>query len=309
MNYTKWVDKYIKYSGLKIELEKFVKIACFLPIFFISLGILLYILSGLFSLLIAMFILILLEVILHISLIFLANKRAAIAEEMLPDALRLISSNLRAGIIPEKAFIESARPEFGPLSEQIKEAGKSMMLGKEIKDALNRIPEKINSSLLRKTIILISEGIIKGGNLANLLDGLADDIKSSLMLKNEIRAQVTSYIMFIFLALGIGAPLLYASSLFLVETLIGLSELLPTQTLKAGAISLALSNINLSKEFLLYYSISLMCLSAIFGGILIGLVKEGKEIAGIKYIPVIIILDLSIFYIVKYIVLASFAVF
>ncbi len=309
MNYTKWVDKYIKYSGLKIELEKFVKIACSLPIFFISLGILLYILLGIFSLLIAMFILILLEVILHISLIFLANKRAAIAEEMLPDALRLISSNLRAGIIPEKAFIESARPEFGPLSEQIKEAGKSMMLGKEIKDALNRIPEKINSSLLRKTIILISEGIIKGGNLANLLDGLADDIKSSLMLKNEIRAQVTSYIMFIFLALGIGAPLLYASSLFLIETLISLSEILPTQTLNAGVMSLALSNINLSKEFLLHYSISLMCLSAIFGGILIGLVKEGKEIAGIKYIPVIIILDLSIFYIVKYIVLASFAVF
>lgn len=309
MSYINWVERYIKYSGLKIELEKFVKIAYLLPVIFISLSILFYILFGFFPCLVTLFILIILEVILHISLVSVSNKRASISEEMLPDALRLISSNLRAGIIPEKAFIESARPEFGPLSEQIKEAGKSLMLGRQIKDALNKIPEKINSNILRKTISLISEGITKGGNLAPLLDGLADDIKSSLMLRNDIKAQVASYTMFISLAIGIGAPLLYASSLFLTETLIGLGDILPTDSLQTVPLSLSLSSISLSKEFLLNYSVSLMCVSAIFGGILIGLIMKGKESAGLKYVPILLLLDLGLFYIIKFILLASFAIF
>jgi flagellar protein FlaJ len=309
MKYKNWVDRYIKYSGLKIRVYNFIKIACLLPLIFIPISILLYVLFGLFYCLVTLGILIFLEFLWHISLVSLSSKRASIAEEMLPDALRLISSNLRAGVIPEKAFIESARPEFGPLSEQIREAGKSLVLGKQIKEAFDKIPEKINSKLLRKTINLISDGIAKGGALTPLLDGLSDDIKSSLMLRNDIKAQVASYSMFILLALGIGAPLLYASSLFLVETLIGLGAILPTETLQTGGISLSFSGINLSKEFLLNYSVLLMSLSAILGSVLIGLIKDGKEIAGLKYVPIILTLDLGIFYVIKFILLASFAVF
>lgn len=309
MKYVRWVDKYIGYSGLKIKLEQFIKIAYLMPLIFIPLSILFYIFFGFFYCLLILSVLIILEFILHISLVSLSNKRTSIAEEMLPDALRLISSNLRAGIILERAFIESARPEFGPLSEQIKEAGKSLMLGKQIKESFEKIPKKINSSLLRKSVDLISDGITKGGNLAPLLDGLSDDIKSSLMLRKDIKAQVASYSMFILLALGIGAPLLYASSLFLVETLISLGTILPTETLQTGAISLSFSGINLSKEFLLNYSILLMSVSAILGGILIGLIREGKEFAGLKYAPVILILDLTLFYVIKFVLLASFAVF
>lgn len=309
MKYTKWVDKYIKYSGIETKLEKFIKIAYLLPLVFIPLSILLYILVGFLHCLLTLSILIILEFLLHISLVTISNKRASISEEMLPDALRLISSNLRAGIIPEKAFIESARPEFGPLSEQIKEAGKSLMFGKQIKEAFNKIPEKINSQLLRKTVVLISDGVTKGGNLSPLLDGLSEDIKSSLMLRKDIKAQVSSYSMFIFLALGIGAPLLYASSLFLVETLIGLGTVLPTETLHTGGIALSLSTVNLSKEFLLQYSVLLMGVSAIFGGVLIGLIKEGKEFSGLKYVPIILVLDFVIFYVIKFVLLSSFAVF
>ncbi len=309
MKYVEWVGRYIGYSGLKIRVEQFIKIAYSLPLLFIPISILLYIIVGFFYCLLILSVLIILEFVLHISLVSLSNKRVSITEEMLPDALRLVSSNLRAGIILEKAFIESARPEFGPLSEQIKEAGKSLMLGKQTKEAFKKIPEKINSSLLRRTVELISDGITKGGNLAPLLDGISDDIKSSLMLRKDIKAQVASYSMFILLALGIGAPLLYASSLFLMETMIGLGGILPTETLQTEAISLSFSGINLSKDFLLNYSLLLMSLSSILGGILIGLIKEGKEIAGLKYVPIILILDFVIFYVIKFVLLASFAVF
>jgi hypothetical protein len=52
-----------------------------------------------------------------------------------------------------------------------------------------------------------------------------------------------------------------------------------------------------------------MCVSSIFGGILMGLISEGKEFAGIKNIPILIGLNLSIFYFVKFVVMANFAIF
>lgn len=307
--YMNWVEKYIKYCGFKMAPERFVRFVLVLGIIMLSFSLVMYFMVGLMACLSILIVLLIAELVLHMVLISVSNKRVSIAEEMLPDMLRLISSNLRAGIIPERAFLMSARTEFGPLSEQVREAGKCLVVGESIEKAFKIIPEKINSSVLRKTINLIVEGITKGGNLAPLLEHLAEDIKGSLMLRRDIKAQVTSYTMFIFLAIGIGSPILYGASLFLTETLIGLSEVLPTQTLQSGILSLSLAGVNLSAEFLFWYSIILMTVAAIFGGILIGLIQEGKELVGVKYIPILVALELGIFYVIKFKLLAAFVIF
>ncbi|MBN2094799.1 MAG: type II secretion system F family protein [Candidatus Aenigmarchaeota archaeon] len=309
MTYQTRMGRYLKTSGLDLELEKFIQLASGIFLALSLLGIVAYFLLGPKYFLITIGLAFLAEGVMHYSLVSLSKKRAAIAEEMLPDALRLIASNLRAGIIPEKAFIDSARPEFGPLSLQIKEAGKAMMLGSQIKHAFMKIPEKIDSDLLRKTVNLIAEGIGRGANLSSLLDGLADDMKSTMMLKKDIKAQVASYSMFIMLAIGIGAPILFSASLFLVETLIGLGSILPSESLNAGGISLSFTGLLITKEFLLYYQIGLMCVSSLFGAILIGLISEGKEFAGIRYIPILLTMNLALFYFVKFTVLANFSIF
>ena len=307
--YMNWVEKYIKYCGFKMAPERFVRFVLVLGIIMLSFSLVMYFMVGLMACLSILIVLLIAELVLHMVLISVSNKRVSIAEEMLPDMLRLISSNLRAGIIPERAFLMSARTEFGPLSEQVMEAGKCLVVGESIEKAFKIIPEKINSSVLRKTINLIVEGITKGGNLAPLLEHLAEDIKGSLMLRRDIKAQVTSYTMFIFLAIGIGSPILYGASLFLTETLIGLGEVLPTQTLQSGILSLSLAGINLSAEFLFWYSTILMIVAAIFGGILIGLIQEGKELVGVKYIPILVALELGIFYVIKFKLLAAFVIF
>lgn len=307
--YVKWVEEQIKFCNFKMAPERFIRFVLILAIVMLSFSIVMYFVSGLVACLSIIVVLFLAELFLHVVLMSVANKRAAIAEEMLPDVLRLISSNLRAGIIPERAFIMSARAEFGPLSEQIKEAGKSLVVGESIDKAFRVIPEKINSPILRKTINLVVEGVKKGGNLAPLLEHLAEDIKGSLMLRKDIKAHVTSYVMFIFLAIGVGSPILYAASIFLTETLIGLSEILPAETMQSGMLSFSLAGVNLTAGFVFWYSIVLMIVTAAFGGILIGLIQEGKEFAGVKYIPILTVLELGIFYAVKFQLLASFTVF
>ena len=307
--YVKWVENQLKYCNFKMPPERFIRFVLSLAIIMLSFSMGMYFFSGIIACISIIVVLFLAELFLHIVLMSVSNKRAAVAEEMLPDVLRLISSNLRAGIIPERAFIMSARAEFGPLSEQIKEAGKALIVGESIDKAFKIIPQKINSSLLRKTINLIVEGVKKGGNLAPLLEHLAEDIKGSLMLRKDIKAHVTSYTMFIFLAIGVGSPILYAASIFLTETLIGLSTILPTDTISSGMLSFSLVGVNLTADFIFWYSVVLMIVAAIFGGILIGLIQEGKEFAGVKYVPILTVLELGIFYAIKFQLLASFTIF
>ena len=132
------------------------------------------------------------------------------------------------------------------IRDSIKKAGKCLVVGESIEKAFKIIPEGINSPILRKTVNLIVDGIVKGGNLAPLLENLAEDIKSSMMLRKDIKAHVATYTMFILLAVGIGSPILYATSLFLTETLMKLTTILPTQTLQAGTLSLSLGGITVS---------------------------------------------------------------
>ena len=77
----------------------------------------------------------------------------------MPDALHLISSNLRSGLTIDQALILSARPEFGPLQKEIYKVGKDITLGVPIEKALTEFGSKIKSEKLQKTIQLIITGL------------------------------------------------------------------------------------------------------------------------------------------------------
>ncbi|RME57355.1 MAG: hypothetical protein D6780_08555, partial [Candidatus Dadabacteria bacterium] len=57
-------------------------------------------------------------------------------ELILPDFLEEVSSNLKGGMSFEKALWSSIKPRFGVLSHEIALAGKKVMTGHDIEDAL-----------------------------------------------------------------------------------------------------------------------------------------------------------------------------
>jgi len=250
------------------------------------------------------------EAIMHAIPLMIADSRAKFTDEILPDALRLISSNIRSGLTPDKAFLLSARPEFGPLEKQIRDSAKLTLSGVSIEEAIKNIPKKIDSRALRRSIDLLVEGISRGGNLAGLLDGLANDIRQTKILRSEVHAFVMMYAIFIFFAAGIGAPLLYGISSFLVGTM----QQMGTRVSVEGALPssmrlMTFQGIEISQEFLIYYISISLGVTAFFGGLLIGLIQEGKEKAGLKYIPILLIISLSVFFITRMLVVRIFGTF
>lgn len=301
--YFKWLEKNLSYAGIEVKIEKFIVLS-FLYSLAISLFISLFIFYfgyGLVALLILLPCFIGLQFLFDLIIILIGDKRGSFAESVLPDALQLMSANIRSGLTPDKALLFSARPEFGILEKEIKLAASKAVAGEPIEDALIALGDRIKSRIVNRTFTLIVEGMRKGGELASLLEQTANDIRDLKILKKEISAQVGMYAIFLFIAIGFAAPLLFAFSSYLVETMIAVGSgiKVPEAAHYAMIGTLKLGLMKVSPDFLRIYSLLTLIISSFFGSLLIGLLQEGREKAGIKYIPMLLLLNITIYFTVR----------
>lgn len=306
--YFKWLEKNLGYAGIDIRIERFVTLSL---LYSFSLSILLFTIIFLLGYRLLSFLSFLLipglQLGFDLVVVLIGDKRGSFVESVLPDALQLMSSNIRSGLTPDKALLFAARPEFGILENEIKLAARKAVAGESIESALMVLGNRIKSRIINRTFTLIVEGMKKGGEIASLLEQTAEDIRDLKILKKEIAAQVGMYAIFIFIAVGFAAPLLFAFSSHLVETMTAIgSKISITESMKYTTIgSLKLSVVKISPDFLRIYSLLTLTLSSIFGSLIVGLLQDGKESAGVKFIPILLLSNFIIYFVVRFI-LSSF---
>ncbi|MBU1977460.1 MAG: hypothetical protein KKA62_05915 [Nanoarchaeota archaeon] len=159
--YRKRLDEWLRYSGSKKHPESFVKTALIISII-VAMGASLILSNYAIYLFPVSFIATFL--MMHGFLILAVEKRSAFVESILPDALQLVAANIKSGFIPSRALILSARKEFGPLSDAIKNVGKEVMTGKPLTEAMNEMTKTIKKNNLKQLNnykIYIQTGMIK----------------------------------------------------------------------------------------------------------------------------------------------------
>jgi flagellar protein FlaJ len=220
-------------------------------------------------------------------------------EEVFPDVIQLMSSNLRAGMTIDRAFILSARPEFYPLDEEILKAGKEITTGKDVASAMMDMSKRIGSEKIAKTMMLIISGIKAGGNLSTLLEQTASNMREKEFLEKRASSNVLMYVIFIFFAVGIGAPILFGLSSILVEVIITIVKTLPNTSGSQISLPFSFRDIGLSTQFIVYFSVVFVIVTDIISSLVIGLVNTGSEKSGLKYLIPLLILSLSIFFVIR----------
>lgn len=231
-------------------------------------------------------------------LLITANKRVAQIEDALPDFLTLMSSNIRSGLTPDRALLFSARKEFGPLTKEIDRAAKSIIIaGKPFTEAFMDMGQSIESEMFSKTLRLIVEGVRSGGNLAELLERTALDIRGFGATRKEVAATVLTYKLFMLAAAGLGAPLLYAVSSFLIQIISDMKEKIGVDGDQvAEYMPMFGGSSAVNPELILSFSITAIAITALFGSLAAGVVSKGKESAGFPYVPVMLCLAFMIFF-------------
>jgi flagellar protein FlaJ len=246
----------------------------------------------------------------HGFLVLAVDKRTAFVESILPDALQIVAANIRSGFIPSRAILLSARKEFGPLTEAIRNVGKEMLTGKSLQESLDEFTRTIRSDVLERTVILLKKGTIAGGQLVSLFEETAKDMRRRETIKKEVKANILMYAIFIGFAGCVGAPMLYGLSTYLVVTISKMGEVMYIPEEYAGSMPLMASGgIEVSADFLMWFSIIAIVITSLFGGLLIGLISTGKEKSGIKFVPILLVLSLIIFFVTRSMVGGIFTTF
>jgi pilus assembly protein TadC len=222
-------------------------------------------------------------------------------EEVLPDFLQEVSTNLKGGLSFEKALWMSIKPRFGILANEIAIAAKKVMTGGDVDVALSEFANKYDSPQLKRSINLIVGEISAGGKIAGIMDKVVQNLKRTKALKDELTASVISYMIFIAIIVIFISPLLFALSFNLLVVIQKVTTLLATSTSQtgAGATSMLgkLTDVSLNKTEFVWFSHIAIGVVAFFSSIIVSIIEKGNIRGGVKYIPIFIISS-QIFYMI-----------
>lgn len=289
----------IMYADMKVSPERLITLMLFSSAFLALIVTPLFLSFSAMSLVLAFasaFIII--NVFIYAFLTIKADARARFFEETLPDALDLTASNLRAGMTPERALLLASRPEFGPLQDEIERVGKDIALGKSLPEALARISRRVMSESVENVISLISSGVKSGGGLAELLAEASKSMKTNEMIEKRVRSVVSVYVIFVFTAIAIGAPFLFATSTFLIEALGSIMEGIEIPA--SAGIPVIISASGISPEAIIPLVIILMAVTCIMASLVVGEISKGKARYGFRYMPALAAASIAMFYIFRW---------
>ncbi len=286
----KKVKKKLNYAGISIDTYSWIG---FSTIFSVLFSIAMFLVLSLFmhliiSLSIGIVMGITVYFLLQIIVDLLIDVRKRFVESILPDVLSLISINLKGGLDTEEAFLAAVRPEFGFFSDELLKVSKQLHSGVDMKEALDSLNEHVESNVLKRITNLIIEGITSGGEIATMLEKSSEMLRKLNLMNEERKSSTTAYFWFIILASSIAAPLLFSSAYFL-ETM--LFKLMP----KTNVVGEKFIPHVIPPHFIFYFLITNLVIISLFGGILVGVVRRGKEKYGLKYSPILLSLSLIIF--------------
>jgi len=233
------------------------------------------------------------------------NAKGDFVDSILPDFLDLTAANLKTGMTPDAALLAAAKKEFGSFKDEIYMAGEDMTLGTPLGEAFAKLTHKTKSEKLNKVVNLINTGYESGGKLAELLAQAAKNIKRKQSVESRIRATVSNYIGFIGLIIMFGAPFLFATASFLVDSLTGILSGIEIPSTRA--FSLTVSQSAVSNDIIMPFLVIMLITTAILGSFVLGQIKKGKVWEGVRQMPWFIIVSLIIFFLIRIVLTKVFA--
>jgi len=206
----------------------------------------------------------------------------------LPELLRDVANAQATGMTFIRALEVSSQKDYGPLSFFLKKALAKVSWGVPYEAALSDMANRIDTSLVRKAILLIVETGRIGGNIREIMDLIARHTRS---LENLERERLTAmrpniFIIYLgFIVLVVSVVLIYTafiSELFSAE----LAGSLGAIVLRKGPFT--------QLEYLRLY-LHMTAIVAFFGGLIAGQMGEDSVRDGLKHAAIMLVITLMVF--------------
>jgi tight adherence protein B len=115
------------------------------------------------------------------------SKRADRLREQLPDVLTIMAASLRAG----HSFLQSldtvAKEIAQPAAAEFQRVVAEIRLGRPAENALEALAERVGSADFKWAVLAVNIQREVGGNLAEILDTVADTLRERAMLRRQVK--------------------------------------------------------------------------------------------------------------------------
>ncbi|HDZ36211.1 MAG TPA: type II secretion system F family protein [Thermococcus sp.] len=205
------------------------------------------------------------------------NKRIEEMEKMLPDAFFYLASSLRSGISFSEALEELATAKFGPLTDEFKKTVAEIKKGRPTVDALRSFAiRNRKSTVIYRSMMIIIEALERGAPMSDVLVFVGNDVREILRIKQERKASTGMQVMFFIITSGVVGPLI----LGVVGKIM---------------VSMNIGDINIPMDSVRNIILGFVIIQAVISGLGIGVIREGKYSAGLRYSLLLVMMGVVIY--------------
>jgi len=212
----------------------------------------------------------------------LQARRISKIDRIFPDFIRDLAESRRAGMTFTKAVLFASKGQYGLLTPEIQKISQQVSWGGNINDALRSFALRVNTKSIQRTISLIIEASISGGNVADVLDVAAKDAREIKMLEAERKTNMASYVIVIYVGIFV----------FLAVVLILLTSFIPAMVGGEGSQSMQgiMGGGSIASQTQINSVFYLACLVQAFGSALVaGVFEDGRYSSSVKHIFIMVL--------------------
>ncbi|MCQ2737221.1 MAG: type II secretion system F family protein [archaeon] len=192
----------------------------FIIIIFILIGLVGYFISFEIALIILISIVLVFLTIIYTPKMKMQNNSVYFSRE-LPYALRQLATELKSGKSLFNSLESVVQADYGVLSLEFSRVLEEIKYGETTEDAFIHLENRIKSDALSRVIREILSTLRIGGNLANSLSIIAEDINFEMRMKLKDYAQRLNAFIMIYTFIAILAPVVLLTLLLAASTVMG----------------------------------------------------------------------------------------
>ncbi|MFP3984995.1 MAG: type II secretion system F family protein [Candidatus Bathyarchaeia archaeon] len=199
-------------------------------------------------------------------------------DQHLPDLFRTIVQAQQTGMTLPQALEDASKRNYGALTNELKKMVNQMSWGLSFEEALQEFGERVDTTLVNRTIPLIIEASHSGGRVEKVFGPMGNFVQTTLTMEEERKAQIRPYIAIVYVAFFVFVfTIVLLFKTFFVE--MGGSPIVGSSTLTS------------TEAWRIFFHMSII--QAFFGGLVAGKMGEGSTNAGLKHSVILMIAGYS----------------
>ena len=212
---------------------------------------------------------------------FYETRRISKLEAEFPAMVRDISLSVKSGMTLKGAMSMAAGGQYGALTRVIKQMDNMISWGVSFDDALLHFARKYPTVLIRRTVFTLIEASRMGGQLGEILEGIATDVEETKTLEKRRSSETKPYLMVCYISYFVFLAVIMIMSYVFLPMMKEASEATSGAALPSGMGKFAVSDADLAKYNMLFFHA--LVIQGFFAGIVAGKMGEGKAVAGLKH--------------------------